>query len=100
MPKIIRTPTRKIDKYGRVLVSTKQPADFYYLIGMNYKDIVLFDDGNDTMLEQGIIILPRYYYLFIGKKDQELMYKPYEFDQYRVVITTYKDIITSIDAIG
>ena len=55
MAKIIRTPSRKVDMYGRVLISTKQPTDFAHLLGQNYNDIVLFDNGTDAMLEQGEI---------------------------------------------
>ena len=100
MAKIIRTPTRKVDMYGRVLVSTKQPTDFTHLLGQNYNDIVPFDNGTDAMLEQDVTILPRHFYLFIGTKDDKIQFKPYEFDQYRIVISTRNNIIVNIDSIG
>jgi hypothetical protein len=63
-------------------------------------DVLLFDDGTDELLEAGRVILPRYYYLFEGVKDGVIQYKPYEYDRYRIVVTTYKGIIYSIDSIG
>lgn len=98
--RVYRVPRHKIDSFGRVTVSASTPEDYAHLMGLNVNDIVLFDNGTDEMLDQGIIILPRQHILFVGTKDGELQYKSYEFNPYRIVVTTYKDIIYSIDSIG
>ena len=90
----------KIDNFGRPTVPTKAPEDFVHLLGLNVNDILLFDDGTDELLEQGATILPRHYIIFVGTKDGELQYKPYEFNQYRIVVSTYNNIIVNIDSIG
>lgn len=79
---------------------TRPVSDFQHLIGKNINDIILFDDGTNELLEAGETILPRYYFLFVGTKNGELQFKPYEFNQYRIVVTTYNDIIYVIDSIG
>lgn len=86
--------------YGNKVVSTKTVEEFQYLIGMNIDDIILFDNGTDELLEQGRTILPRHHYLFVGTKDKEIQLKPYEYDQYRIVVSTINNLIQSIDAIG
>ena len=100
MANIYHTPISRIDNYGRVTVSSKQPTDFNYLLGMNLNDITPFDNGTDELLEQGATILPRHYYIFAGTVDNEYMYKTYEFDQYRIVVSIIHNIITCIDSIG
>lgn len=100
MANIFKTPNIKMGIYGKLTVASKHPSDFYYLIGMNVNDIILFDDGTDELREQGRTILPRYYFIFVGTKNGELQYKPYEFSQYRIVVTTYVELIISIDSIG
>ena len=97
---IYKSPRKKIDNYGRVTFSTKQIKDFEYLIGKNINDIILFDNGTDEMIEQKRTILPRFFYLFVGNKDGEMQLKPFEFDQYRIVVSTIKDIIVQIESIG
>jgi hypothetical protein len=96
----LKITTPRVDNYGKVNVTTKQPKDFEYLIGKNINEIILFDNGSDALLESGATILPRYYFIFAGIKDGEIQFKPYEFNQYRIVVTTYKDIIMYIDSIG
>lgn len=86
--------------YGKNMVTSKTPEDFVYLIGQRPEDIILFDNGTDELLEQGRTILPRHYYLFNGTVDGELQYKPYEYDQYRVVVTLYKGTIINIEGVG
>jgi hypothetical protein len=86
--------------YGNVQASSKTPEDFSHIVGMNPNDIILFDNGTDELLEQGRTILPRHYYIFVGNKDNELQLKPYEYDQYRIVVTLYNNIIVRIDSIG
>ena len=100
MSKLYHTPIAKTDMYGRINVSHRHPQDFIYLLGMNLSGITLFEDGTDELLEQGATILPRHYFIFVGNKDGEYMYKTYEFNQYRIVVTTYHNIITCIDSIG
>jgi len=74
--------------------------DFEHLIGLRVKDILLFEDGSDELLDQGRIILPRHCTIFEGLCDGEYKLKPYEFDPNRIVVTSYKGIIMSIDSIG
>jgi hypothetical protein len=74
--------------------------DFEHLIGQKVSEIILFDDGSDELLEQGRTILPRYCTIFEGTRDGEHRLKPYEFDPNRIVVSTYKGIIMSIDSIG
>jgi hypothetical protein len=95
-----RTPKRNVDQYGNVVATNKVINDFEYLVGMNINDIILFEDGTDELIEQGATILPRHYHLFEGVKDGEIKFKPYEYNPYRIVVSTYKDIIISIDSIG
>lgn len=98
--KIYIPPKVKTDIYGNPIRISKSPIDFFYLVGNNINDIILFDNGNQELIEQGAIILPRNYFLFVGTKDNEIQFKPYEYNQYRVVVSTYKDIILSVDSIG
>lgn len=100
MAKIFNTPRVRSDAYGNPVVSAKAPQDFNHLVGYKVADITLFDDGTDELIEQGAIILPRHYFIFVGIKDGEIQFKPYEFNQYRVVVSTYKDIISSVESIG
>ena len=100
MSKLYHTPKAKIDIYGRNNISNKQPQDFIYLLGMHISGVTLFEDGTDELLEQGATILPRHYFIFAGTVDGEYMYKPYEFNQYRIVVSSYNNIITRIDSIG
>ena len=100
MPGIYKSPITKVDNFGRINNASKTPSDFIHLLDMYIKDVVLFDDTVEDVEYVDKIILPRHYYIFVGTKDSEVQYKPYEFNQYRIVVTTYKDIITSIDSIG
>jgi len=100
MGKIYTPPRHRIDNYGKINVASKTPADFTYLLHHFINDIILFDEGTQELFESGSTILPRYYFLFVGNKDGEVQYKPYEFNPYRIVVSTYKDIIVSIDSVG
>ena len=82
------------------MIGIKKPEDFIYLVGHKIKDIILFEDGTEDLLEQDRIILPKGYIIFEGTKDGELKLKPYEYNPFRIVVSTYKDIIYSIDSIG
>jgi hypothetical protein len=100
MPGIYKSPITKVDVFGRITNATKTPTDFIHLLNKHITDIISFDDTLYDVDYVDKIILPRHYYIFVGTKDSEVQYKPYEFNQYRIVVTTYKDIITSIDSIG
>ena len=93
-------PKLRTTSYGKQVVATKNPSDFIFLLGLNINDILLFDDGSDSLLDEGRIILPKNYVIFVGNKDGELQFKPYEYNPYRIVVTTYQDIIVSVDSIG
>jgi hypothetical protein len=97
---IYKPPRVQIDSFGRPVITAKQPADFIHLLGLRIDQIIPFDQGSDDLLDQGAIILPRHYVIFPGTIDGVLQYKPYEFNQYRIVVSLYKDIISSIDSIG
>lgn len=100
MARIYNAPKVRIDAYGKPIISLKAPEDFIHLVGMRVSDIILFDDGNDDLIESGATILPRHYVIFEGIKDGEIQYKPYEFNQYRIVVSTYKGVIMSIESLG
>jgi len=100
MAGIYKSPNVKVDYFGRKISTSMNIEDFEYLINLNVNSIVLFDNSTDDMRDAGEVILPRHYTIFVGTKDGEVLYKPYEFNQYRIVVTTYKDIIMSIDSIG
>ena len=100
MAKIFNPPRFKVDNYGKIINNSKGPIDFQHLLGLNVQDIILFDNGTDELLEQGAIILPRHYYIFVGVIDGEVQFKPYENDEHRIVVATYKGIITDIDSVG
>jgi len=100
MGRIYIPPKVSVDMYGRVNAVGKSSVEFEYLLGMRVSDVVLFDDSTEDISESGVTVLPRYYYIFVGTKDGEVQYKPYEYDKQRIVVSTYKDVITSIDSIG
>lgn len=101
MGKIYIPPRLTSNGYSnKVIASSRRPEEFNHLVGMRVSDVVLFDDGTDEMLDEGRTILPRHYYLFVGTREGELQYKPYEYDQYRIVVTTVSDVIYCIDSIG
>lgn len=90
----------KYNPYGGVIVESKDPTEFTYLIGQTKDSIIPFDLGTDELLEQGKTILPRHYFLFEGEIDGAIQFKPYEYNKYRIVIATYKGIITNVLSIG
>jgi hypothetical protein len=100
MGRIYMPPKVNVDMYGRVNVVGKSSVEFEHLLGMRVSDVVLFDDSTEDITESGATVLPRHYYIFVGTKDGELQYKPYEYNKHRIVVSTYKDIIMSIDSIG
>lgn len=100
MNKIINISKTRMDHFGRLRTSTKTPEDFSYLLNSKVSDIILFDNGTQELLDKGFIILPRHYFIFVENKDGDIQYKPYEYNEYRIVVSTYKDIIVSIDSIG
>lgn len=100
MGRIYVPPKVITDIYGRPIVVNKGSVEFNYLIGMRVSDVVLFDAGTDDLAESGVTILPRHHSIFVGTKDGEIQYKPYEHDPHRIVVSTYKGTIISIDSIG
>jgi hypothetical protein len=100
MADFFKSPRKHLNKYGRAMISLKDVEDFHHLIGKDVNSIILFENGSDELLLSGATILPRHYYIFVGLKDGQMQFKPYEYDQYRIVVSTYKDIIISIDSIG
>ena len=97
---IYKSPRIQMNSFGKVFLSTKQPSDFTHLLGMSIPDVVLFENSTEYIQDQGAIILPRHYFIFNGTIDGALQYKPYEFNQYRIVVSTYNGSICSIDSIG
>ena len=87
----IYTPFKPVvDAYGRVIVNTKDIQAFEYLLGKNLKDIISFDNSTEEQREQGLPILPRHFFIFVGIKDGETQYKPYEYNTYRLVVSHIK----------
>jgi len=81
MSGIYKSPRVGVNQYGNNVAPLKQTDEFNYLINLNVNSIINFDNGTDELKDSGAIILPRKY-------------------QYRIVVTTYKDIIISIDSLG
>ena len=100
MGRIYTSPRIIMNPYGKPLINEKIVDDFLYLLGININSIILFDNGTEELIDQGSIILPRHYFIFVGTKDGELQYKPYEHNKYRIVVSTEHDVIASIDSIG
>lgn len=100
MGKIYNPPNAKTDQFGNLIVTTQTIENFNYLLGANINSIIPFDDSTEQLKEQGELILPRHFYLFEGVKDGEIKFKPYEYDPHRIVVSTYKGIIVSIDSLG
>ena len=100
MTKIFIPPQIRTNQYGKINIHTKDISEFNHLVGTNIKDIIPFDNGSEELYLSGATILPRHYFIFVGTKDGEIQFKPYEFNQYRIVVATYKDIVMSIDSIG
>jgi len=100
MANIFNLPRVKLDQFGKPRSVSIDKDKFKHILGNKVEDIILFDDGTDELFEQGRIILPRHYHIFVGIKDGEIQFKPYEYDQYRIVVATYKDIIVSVESIG
>jgi hypothetical protein len=92
----------RVAGYANTVVSSKRPEDFNYLLDKHIKDIILFEDSkeDEDYINTNRIVLPRHYIIFVGTKDSVIQYKPYEYNQYRIVVSTYKDIIYEINSIG
>jgi hypothetical protein len=97
---IYKPPKKVKNMNGSIIVQDKNNEDFIYLINRNVSDILLFDNGTDEDIEQGKIILPRHYFLFEGIKNGEIQFKPYEYNRYRIVISTFNNIIVYVMSIG
>jgi hypothetical protein len=90
----------KVTGYAKSIIQAKQTKEFDYLLKHNVNEIILFEDTKEEEDYTDKIVLPRHYIIFVGNKDNELQFKPYEYNQYRIVVSTYKDIITDIISIG
>lgn len=93
-------PKVQVDYFGRTRVVAPDLTRFNYILGKSLNEIIPFDNSTQDMINQQLPILPRYYYIFVGIKDGEIQFKPYEYDQYRIVVSVYNNIITSIESIG
>lgn len=100
MGRIYIPPKVATDMYGRPVIVSKSSVEFDHLIGMRVNDIILFDNSTDDLVESGATVLPRHHSIFVGTKDGETQYKPYEYDPHRIVVSTYKGIIISVDSLG
>lgn len=100
MNKKLHIPQVKIDQFGRVKAPAEDITTFAHILGNKISDILSFENGTDELLEQGRIILPRHYYIFEGMKDGEQQYKPYEYDRYRIFVSTYKGVIINVESVG
>jgi len=100
MGKVFNLSSQKTDMFGNLIVTSATLIDFQFLVGHKLEDIIPFNKSNDSLKEEGAIILPRDYFLFEGIKDGEIKMKPYEYNPRRIIISTYKNIIVSVDSIG
>jgi hypothetical protein len=100
MRNIFIPPQIKTNQYGKLNILIKDTSEFNYLIGINVNDIITFDNGSEELYLSGATILPRHYFIFVGTKDDEIRFKPYEFNRYRIVVATHKDIVMNIESIG
>lgn len=100
MGKIYNPPNAKTDQFGNLIVTSQTIESLNYLLGVNIHSVIPFENSTEELKEQGEIILPKNFYLFEGVKDGNIQFKPYEYDPHRIVVSTYKDIIVSIDSLG
>ena len=100
MGNLFNIPNISVDQFGRTITTLADKKQFENILGNKISDIINFEDGNDELLKQGRIILPRHYHIFEGIKNGEVQFKPYEYDPYRIVVATYNDVIVNIESIG
>lgn len=93
-------PRLQVDNFGRTRVVAPDLTRFNYILGYRIEDIISFEDSTQDMIGKDMPILPRYYHIFVGIKDGDIQFKPYEYDQYRIVVSVYNNIISSIESIG
>lgn len=93
-------PRVKVDYFGRTKISNTNKDEYLYLLGVNIKDIILFEESTQEMIDKNLPILPRYYKVFVSIKDGVPQFKPYEYDKYRINVEIRDDIIINIDSIG
>ena len=98
--KIYNPPRVKRDMFGKPVVVSADITMFEFLLGININDVILFENSTQDMIDQDLPILPRYYSIFVTNKDGEPQFKPYEYNQYRINVSTKNDIITSVESIG
>ena len=97
----IYTPHKPtVDAYGNVIIQSKDIQALNYIVGKNLNDIIPFDNSTEDMRAQDLPILPRHCFIFIGIKDGDVQYKPYEYNPNRIVVATWKGMIVNIESIG
>lgn len=100
MGRIYNAPRVKTDMFGKPRIISGNTNMFEFLLGININDVILFENSTQDMIDQDLPILPRYYSIFVTNKDGEPQFKPYEYNQYRINVSTKNDIITSVESIG
>lgn len=90
----------RMSGYAKPIMTYKKPDEYKYLIGKKLKDIILFEDSKEEEDYTDKIVLPRHYHLFIGTLEGEIQFKPYEYDEYRIVVSVWNNIIFAIESIG
>jgi len=100
MGKIYNVPRVKTDYFGRSRMMSTGSIDFNYLLGVNINDIILFNNSTQDMIDKNLPILPKNYSIFVINKDGEIQFKPYEYDPYRINVSTKDNIIINIESLG
>lgn len=100
MGRIYNPPRVKRDMFGKPVIVSADITMFSFLLGININDVILFDNSTQDMIDKNLPILPRYYSVFVINKDGEPQFKPYEYDRYRINVSTNNNIITSVESIG
>lgn len=91
---------KRIPGFAKAISTAKNTKEYNYLLNKHLNDIVLFEDSKEDEDYTNRIVLPRHHSIFVGNKDGELQFKPYEYDQYRIVVSTHNNIIISIISVG
>jgi hypothetical protein len=100
MGKIYNVPKVKTDYFGRSRMVSTGSIDFSYLLGVNINDIILFDNSTQDMIDKNLPILPKNYSIFVINKDGEIQFRPYEYNPYRINVSTRDNIIINIESLG
>lgn len=84
-------------KHTQKTVPTTQ---FDYILGVSMNDVIPFEDSTQEMIDMNLPILPRHYHIFTIIINGEQQFKPYEFDQYRINVSTHNNIIINVESVG